>query len=271
MTRLEEMFADYLTIRRAVGFKLVEHQRLLPQFVAFVEQAGASTVTTQLALDWAIRTSGNDSWKTARLSIVRGFARYLRTIDPTTEIPPDGVLCAQPHKAIPYLYSEQEIARLLDAAAAMRPPMRAATFTTIIGLLAVSGMRIGETLALDRDDVNLDAGALTIRDTKFGKSRLLPLHPASTAALAKYARVREELCPAATGPSFFISSRGSRPDKSTIQTGFRQLRTAAGITGPPGGGAPRLHDFRHYADGGVMRPAGLFSLVRALPVVILSA
>lgn len=245
MTRLEEMLADYLTIRRAVGFKLVEHQRLLPQFIEFVEQAGAGTVTTQLALDWAIRTSGNDSWKTARLSIVRGFARYLRTIDPRTEIPPEGLLCAQPQKAIPYLYADEEIARLLTEAAAMRPPLRAATFTTIIGLLSVTGMRIGETLALDRDDVNLDAGLLTIRDTKFGKSRQLPLHPTSTAALADYARVRGRLCPAATGPSFFVSGRGSRPDKSTIQAGFRQLRTAAGITGPPGASAPRLHDFRH--------------------------
>jgi integrase/recombinase XerD len=245
MSRLEEMVSDYLTIRRAVGFKLVEHQRLLPQFVEFVEQAGAGTVTTQLALDWAVRTSGNDSWKTARLSIVRGFARYLRTIDPATEIPPDGLLCAQPQHAIPYLYSDEEIARLLNAAAAMRPPLRAATFTTIIALLSVTGMRIGETLALDRGDVDLEIGVLTIRDTKFGKSRQLPLHPTTTEALAEYARVRDRLCPIATGPSFFVSIRASRPDKSTIQTGFRQLRTAAQIAGRPGAGAPRLHDFRH--------------------------
>ena len=245
MTRLDAMVSDYLTIRRAVGFKLVEHQRLLPQFVDFVEQAGASTVTTQLALDWAVRTSGNDSWKTARLSIVRGFARYLRTIDPATEIPPDGLLCAQPQHAIPYLYSDEEIARLLTAAADMYPPLRAATFTTIIGLLSVTGMRIGETLALDREDVDLDTGVLTIRDTKFGKSRQLPLHATTTKALAEYARVRDRLCPIAAGPSFFVSIRASRPDKSTIQTGFRQLRTAARIVGRPGAGAPRLHDFRH--------------------------
>jgi integrase/recombinase XerD len=219
MTGLQEAVSDYLTIRRAVGFKLVEHQRLLPDFASFLEHAGADTITTTLAVDWATRTAGNESWKAARLSIVRGFARYLRTINPRTEIPPEGLLCGQAQYAIPYLYSEQEIARLLTAAARMRPPLRAATFTTIIGLLAVTGMRIGEALALDRDNVDLDAGVLTIRDTKFGKSRQLPLHPTSTAALADYARVRDELCPTATSASFFVSTtrRGrtrapSRPD-----------------------------------------------------------
>jgi integrase/recombinase XerD len=171
MTRLHDAVSDYLTIRRALGYKLVEHQRLLPDFASFLEQAGADTITTTLAVNWAIRTNGNDSWKAARLSIVRGFARYLRTIDPATEIPPEGLLCGQPQHAIPYLYSEQEITRLLAAAAGMRPPLRAATFTTIIALLTVTGMRIGETLALDRDDVDLDAGVLTIRDTKFGICR----------------------------------------------------------------------------------------------------
>ena len=176
---------------------------------------------------------------------MRGFAKYLRTINPKTEIPPEGVLCGQPRRAIPYLYSDHEITRLLTAAGTMSPPLRAATFTTILGLLAVSGMRIGEALALDRDDVDLDAGILTVRDTKFGKSRQLPLHPTSTRALANYARVRDALCPTAIGESFFVSTHGSRPDKSTIQTGFRELRTAAGIKARPGVAAARLHDFRH--------------------------
>ena len=171
MTGLDEAVSDYLTIRRALGFKLVEHQRLLPQFASFLEQAGADTVTTMLAVEWASGASGAESWKAARLSIVRGFAKYLRTINPATEIPPEGVLCGQPRRAIPYLYSDHEITRLLTAAGTMSPPLRAATFTTILGLLAVSGMRIGEALALDRDDVDLDAGILTVRDTKFGICR----------------------------------------------------------------------------------------------------
>ena len=245
MTGLDEAVSDYLTIRRALGFKLVEHQRLLPQFASFLEQAGADTVTTMLAVEWASGASGAESWKAARLSIVRGFAKYLRTINPATEIPPEGVLCGQPRRAIPYLYSDHEITRLLTAAGTMSPPLRAATFTTILGLLAVSGMRIGEALALDRDDVDLDAGILTVRDTKFGKSRQLPLHPTSTRALANYARIRDALCPTAMSESFFVSTHGSRPDKSTIQTGFRALRTAAGIKARPGVPAARLHDFRH--------------------------
>ena len=121
--------------------------------------------------------------------------------------------------AIPYLFSDHEITRLLAAAGTMSPPLRAATFTTILGLLAVTGMRIGEAVALDRDDVDLDAGVVTVRKTKFGKSRQLPLHPTSTQALANYARVRDALCPTATGESFFVSTHGSRPDKSTIQKG----------------------------------------------------
>jgi integrase/recombinase XerD len=245
MTRLDDAVRDYLTIRRALGFKLVEHQRLLPQFAAFLEQAGADTITTELAIEWASRTRGTESWKAQRLSIVRGFAKYLRTINPNTEIPPAGVLCGQPQRTIPYLFSDHEITRLLTTAGTMSPPLRAATFTTILGLLAVSGMRIGEAVGLDRDDVDLDAGVLTVRGTKFGKSRQLPLHPTSTQALVNYARVRDALCPTPSGESFFLSSHGSRPDKSTIQTGFRELRTAAAIPARPGIPAATLHDFRH--------------------------
>jgi integrase len=245
MTRLDDTVRDYLTIRRALGFKLVEHQRLLPQFVAFLEQAGAGTVTTELAVQWASRSRGAESWKAQRLSIARGFARYLRTIDPATEIPPAGVLCGHPQRSIPYLFSDHEITRLLAAAGTMTPPLRAATFTTILGLLAVSGMRIGEAVALDRDDVDLDAGIVTVRNTKFGKSRQLPLHPTSTQALANYARVRDALCPTPSGESFFLSGRRSRPDKSTIQDGFRELRKAAQISTAPGVSAATLHHLRH--------------------------
>lgn len=245
MTALHEAVDDYLTIRRALGFKLAEHQRLLPQFAAFLEQAGADSITTELAVEWASRARGAESWKAQRLSIARGFAKYVRTIDPKTEIPPEGILCGQPQRAIPYLFSDHEITRLLTAAGTMSPPLRAATFTTILGLLAVTGMRIGEAVGLDRDDVDLNAGIVTIRNTKFGKSRQLPLHPTSTQALANYARVRDALCPTTTAESFFLSSHGSRPDKSTIQTGFRELRTAAQITTAPGVSAATLVDFRH--------------------------
>ena len=245
MTVLRDAVADYLTIRRALGFKLVEHHRLLYDFVAFLEQVGASTITTELAVAWAVRCRGTEGWKAARLSVIRGFAGYMRTIDPATEIPPTGILIARKHYAVPYLYSDQEIGRLLAEAAALRPPLRAATYYTLLGLLAVSGMRIGEALRLDRDDVDLDAGVITIHRTKFGKSRQLPLHPSTTAALARYDRRRDELCPNPHAPSFFVSTRSNRLDKSGAQYVFRALRRRAGIERPRGSPQPRLHDLRH--------------------------
>jgi integrase/recombinase XerD len=245
MTILRDAVADYLTIRRALGFKLVEHQRLLRDFAGFLEQAGADTITTELAVAWAVRCRGTEGWKAARLSVIRGFAGYMRSLDPATEIPPTGILIARKHYAVPYLYSQHEIGWLLAEAAALRPPLRAATYYTLLGLLAVSGMRIGEALRLDRDDVDLDAGVLTIRLTKFGKSRQLPLHPSTTAALARYDRRRDKLCLKPKAPSFFISTRSNRLDKSGAQYVFRILRRRAGIERPPGSPQPRLHDLRH--------------------------
>lgn len=177
--------------------------------------------------------------------MIRGFAGYMRSLDPVTEIPPTGILIARKHYAVPYLYSDQEIGRLLAEAAALRPPLRAATYYTLLGLLAVTGMRIGEALRLDRDDVDLDAGVITIRLTKFGKSRQLPLHPSTTAALARHDRQRDELCPKPHAPSFFISTRHNRVDKSGAPYVFRVLRRRAGIERPRGSPQPRLHDLRH--------------------------
>ncbi len=245
MTSLHEAVADYLTIRRALGYKLVEHERLLDDFASFLEQVSASIITTELALRRASRTRGTEGWKAARLSVVRGFARYLRTIDAATEIPPTGILLHRKRYAIPYLYSDDEIERLLSEAAALTPPLRAATFYTLIGLLAVAGMRIGEALRLDRTDVDFDAGVLTIQLTKLGKSRQLPLHPSTVQALARYDRQRDELCPTPNAPSFFISTRGGRLDKSGVQKVFRGLRRRAGLDRPRGSSKPRLHDLRH--------------------------
>jgi integrase/recombinase XerD len=245
MSALSNAVADYLIIRRAVGYKLDEHERALESFVSFLELAGASTITTELALKWATNTRGTEGWKAARLSMVRGFAAYLRTIDPTAEIPPTGLLLHRKRYAIPYLYSEEEISRLLAEAAALTPARRAMLHGTVIGLLAVTGMRISEALGLDCDDVDLDAGVLTIRNTKFGKSRQVPLHATTVDALERYQRHREELWPRPWTESFFVSARGNRPDKSNIEHVFRKLRRRAGLEGARGTPKPRLHDFRH--------------------------
>ena len=245
MTALRDALSDYLTIRRAVGYKLREHEWALKSFVSFLERAGASTITTDLALKWASDTRGGEGWKAARLSMVRGFAAYLRTINPATEVPPTGLLLHRKHYAIPYLYSEAEIDRLLAEAATLTPARRAMLHGTVIGLLAVTGMRISEALALDCDDVDLEAGVLTIRNTKFGKSRQVPVHASTVEALARYERHRAELWPRPWTQSFFVSTRGNRPDKSNIEQVFRKLRRRAGLEGARGSPKPRLHDFRH--------------------------
>jgi integrase/recombinase XerD len=245
MTVLRDALDDYLTVRRALGYKLREHEWALRSFVSFLEHADASTITTELALQWASDTRGTEGWKAARLSMVRGFAVYLRTIDPAAEIPPTGLLLHRKRYAIPYLYSEEEISRLLAEAGALTPHRRAMLHGTVIGLLAVTGMRISEALKLDCDDVDLDAGVLTIRDTKFGKTRQLPLHPSTLHALARYDRHRQELRPRPWTQSFFISTRGSRPDKSNIEQVFRKLCRRVGLDGARGSPRPRLHDLRH--------------------------
>lgn len=245
MTALRDALADYLTIRRALGYKLREHEWALASFVSFLEHAGVSTITTELAIRWACDTRGTEGWKAARLSMVRGFAVHMRTIDPATEIPPTGLLVHRKHYAIPYIYTAEQIGRLLAEAAALTPERRAMLHGTVIGLLAVTGMRISEALRLDCDDVDLDAGVLTIRNTKFGKSRQLPLHATTVEALARYERHRSELWPRPWTQSFFVSARGNRPDKSDIERVFRKLCRQTGLEGPRGSPHPRLHDFRH--------------------------
>lgn len=177
--------------------------------------------------------------------MIRGFANYMHTIDPATEIPPTGILMARKHYAIPYLYSDEEIDRLLAEATALRPLLRAASHYTLLGLLSVTGMRIGEALRLDRGDVDFETGILTVRLTKFAKSRQLPLHLSTTEALARYDRQRDQLCPQPNTPGFFVSTRGNRMDKSAVQKTFRDLCHRTAIERPGRSPQPRLHDIRH--------------------------
>ena len=185
MSQLSGHAADYLELRRALGFKLAKEGRLLLDFAAFAEAAGAATVTVDLAVRWAAKPAGTSPvWAAQRLSMVRGFARYLQTVDPDAQVPPADLLPAQSRRATPYIYSSAEIAALMTAARALRNPLKAATFETLIGLLAVTGMRGSEAMRLDDGDLDAGAGLLTIRATKFRKSRQLPLHPSTLRALS---------------------------------------------------------------------------------------
>src|SRR6266480_1563750 len=192
MSALDAHVEDYLRLRRALGYKLERHGMLLPKLVAYLKAAGATTVTSELAIAWArLPERARPNHWAARLAVVRGFARYLQTIDPATEVPPPGVFPARRHRPTPYLWSQEEIRRLLEGARALRSPLRAATHEALFGLLATTGMRLGEAIGLGRDDVDLVAGVITIREAKFDRSRLVPLHPTTAEALSRYVARRD--------------------------------------------------------------------------------
>ena len=244
MSELSGHVEDYLRLRRALGFKLERAGHLLPQLVAYLEAAGAATVTSDLAIAWA-RLPGHtqpNHWA-QRLAIARGFARYLRALDPATEVPPPGVFPTRRHRPTPFLWSQRDICRLLQSTRALRPAVRAATYEALFGLLATCGMRVGEAVGLDRDDVDLQAGVITIRHAKFDRPRLVPLHPTVTEALSRYAAERDRLCPRPRARAFFVSSAGTRLDRSGVGKTLRKITTSLGMRTETV--HPRAHDLRH--------------------------
>jgi len=248
MSTLRQTLEDYLALWQAMGFKMNVAMTLLPQFVTFLERQGETSITTQWAVCWATqpRHVQPAEW-TRRLSLVRGFARYQRAIDPRTEIPPPELLLYRPQRHTPYLYSDAEIAQLIDAASRLSSAtgLRAFTYATVFGLLAVTGMRISELLALEREDVDLKDGLLTIRHTKFRKSRCLPLHPTTRQELFCYGQRRDHLYPIPKSPSFFVSEKGIRLTAWAVRYTFVKLSCHIGLRGPTDSHGPRLHDFRH--------------------------
>ena len=246
MTALEQALNDYLRLRRRLGYLLERDQPQLEQFVAFLNQAGAERITTELALQWARIPATQHAiiWR-KRLSMVRQFARYLATVDPLSEIPPQDLLPAHQPRIAPYIYTPQEIQALVAAARSLRRPMAAAMFASVIGLLASTGLRLREALALDRADVDLDVGVLDIRACKNHRQREVPLHPSATAALGRYVNVRDEHCPSTATPAFFLTSWGRQPVKTVFLQTFRVLIVQAGLEGRGHRVRPRPHDLRH--------------------------
>jgi integrase/recombinase XerD len=246
MTGFASSAADYLSTRRAMGYKLAYQGQLLGQFAAYLDAVGAERLTIADALSWAQQPAdAAPVWWAVRLGVARGFARYLSAIDPATEVPPVRLLPEPSHRIVPYIYSDADIARLLQAAGRLAPEHRADTYRTLIGLMAVTGMRVGEAVRLDRDDVDLDQGLLTIRNSKFGKSRQVPLHPTSVEALGAYARRRDERRPRPKSPSFFTSAIGTRLLRDNVSTVFPRLVRETGLQSPNQLRPPRLHDLRH--------------------------
>jgi integrase/recombinase XerD len=247
VSALEQALHDYLQLRHALGHELAEAGRLLPDFVAHLDAQGLDTVTVQAAVEWAQQspTPGGNSVGPRRMTAVRGFARYLSGIYPGTQVPPLGLIPHRQHWRPPFIYTPAEIDTVRHLARqSIVSPLRAATYDTVIGLLTVSGLRIGEAIKLDRSDVDWARGVLLIRESKFGKSRLVPLHPSSMRALESYAGLREKLQPRPTDASLFVSLAGKRLLYPVVQRTFRRLVDTAGI-GTEAPSAPRLHDLRH--------------------------
>jgi site-specific recombinase XerD len=235
-------------MRQGLGFKLVQVEGLLKSFAAFMDTHGQSWVSTELALQWALQHTGGQpaSWA-KRLNAVRGFARYRSATDARTEIPDRGLLPNRPRRAKPHLYTEHEIANLLAAARALKSNsgLRAQTHYCLFGLLAVTGLRISEAIGLERQDVDLQRGLLTVRGAKFGKSRLVPVHHSTRGALEQYAKIRDAQFAHPVAANFLVSERGQALRASTVRETFCQLSVQIGLRAAEDRTGPRLHDFRH--------------------------
>lgn len=246
MSALGELCEDYLATRRALGYKLTKQAQILAGFIEYLEGIGATLITTEAALRFATQpATAHPIWWAHRLSAVRGFASYMYALDPMTEVPPTNLLSGSVPRAVPYPYSPGEIAALMVAARSLRPPLRAATYEALIGLLAVTGMRVGEVIALDRHDVDFDGAQILVRSSKFDRDRLVPLHPSSVVALKGYACRRDELRAVCRAPSFFVSIVGTRLSYGCVNRAFANLTREVGLTPRSDRCRPRLHDFRH--------------------------
>lgn len=248
MSRLIKELDEYLALRRALGAKLVEPERQLRNFVAYLAHNDERWLTTELAVRWATRpATGAGSYYALRFRSVRRFASFLHAKDARHEVPPAGLLSERPRRATPHLYSENEIQALLRAAESLTSPhpLRGRTHATILSLLVVTGMRVSEALALDCDDVDLAAGVVTVRRTKFDRSRLVPLHPTSRDALRSYAHQRHAAFPLPRSRAFFLSDTGTRIAARNFRRTFARLSVKVGLRGSSKRRGPRLHDFRH--------------------------
>jgi integrase/recombinase XerD len=260
MTALRLAVVDYLRLRRSLGFGLVRHEKLLNQFVDWLAEQGTVTVTVDAALAWASLPGGSASWPGLRMLVVRGFADYLHTLDPSVQVPPPDLLPGRSRRAVPYLYSGADVAALLAQATRLRTPLRVSTIQTLIGLLSVTGMRIGEVVALDDTDFDPIGGLLTVRHAKTGRQRLVPLHPSTVDALTGYRVQRQSVFPRPACDALLLSSAGTRLTVIGAGAVFTKLARRAGLEPRSGGCRPRPHDLRHtfavdtllgwYRDGG---------------------
>jgi integrase/recombinase XerD len=252
MSDLREAMEQYLSLRRSLGFKLIKVDSILRSFVAFAEREAASYVTTDLALRWVkLSTAKEPATLADRLNAVRRFAIWRRAADERTEVPPKNLLPYRYRRKRPYIYSDEEIEGLVRAARKLSSPkgLRGPTYATLFGLIAATGMRISEAVSLDRQDVDIEEKVLSIRESKFRKSRLVPVHVTTRDALTDYAEKRDRILPMLRSVAFFVSERGTRVTHWAARDNFaivsRQIGIRKKIKGKRVGCGPRLHDMRH--------------------------
>ncbi|HET6498210.1 MAG TPA: tyrosine-type recombinase/integrase [Coriobacteriia bacterium] len=245
MSDLYQILDDYIATRHAMGHKLEHADRRLHEFVDSVLAAGSSSITTKLALQWTTKPVGAaPAWLARRLGIVRQFALYAQSFDPRTEVPPPHLLPQPSRRPTPYIYSEEDIDRLLEAARSQRIHLSACTDTALLALLAITGIRVGEAIKLDRRDLDEDRGLLVVRESKFGKSREIPLHPSTVEALRRYVRNRDRLLPVQYSSQLFLSQVGKPLLYRCVQSRFQRLIDRAGLANRSPR-RPRIHDLRH--------------------------
>lgn len=247
MNTLRAHLQQYLILRRAMGFQLLDVARQLDKFVAYLEERGLIQINTAVVTSWIARLPVSPATKAGRFAMIRHFAQYLQADDPQHEVPPAGLFPGRSHRQKPHIYSDDQITRLMHAAQQIPSAAGACakSMTTVLGLLVVTGMRIGECLAINDADVDLDEGVITIVATKFRKSRLIPLHHTTREQLRQYKRWRDRRFPTRHSPSFLVSSHGTRLWKGNVRITFHRLSRQIGIRRPGDRHGPRLHDFRH--------------------------
>jgi integrase/recombinase XerD len=251
MNTLCEALQEYLTLRRGLGFKLRDAARVLSKFVAFMEERQAPHITTKLALEWVqLARTVKPAERARRLCFIRGFSRHRSATDPLTEVPPWELCPYRSTRARPYLYSEEEVKDLLAAALQLpttwpSTPLRPWVFHCFLGLLSVTGMRFSEALELKLEDIDPDQGVLTIRSAKFGRSRLVPLHPTTRIVLVDYLQRRQQFLGPRRSDFVFVSNRGTRLDGGRVRRAFYALSRQTGLRALGSRNGPRLHDFRH--------------------------
>jgi integrase len=252
MSALHDAVEEYLSIRRALGSPIPTAATQLRRFADLLEREGADCVTIPRALRWAQQsTRAQPATWADRLGVVRRFAAWRSLADPRTEVPPRGLLPHRRRRKPPYIYSDKEIEQILAQAARLPSAygLRQLTFATLFGLLAASGLRLGEALGLDLADVDLENGILAVRKGKFGKSRFIPLHESARLALWRYAETRDRVLPQRSVEAFFVTERGTRIRHAMAEWTFAKVCSAIGLRAPAPpdhhGRGPRLHDMRH--------------------------